>query len=266
MTDQHSGVSSQIQEARGNQPGTTIESPSDAQTASSTGPKKSGSMVREIIETLLLALLIFVAVRAVVLNFRVDGHSMDSALADNEMLLVNRNAYFGFDQSRWLDWLPGVDYDANDTWRPFGTPERGDIVVLNPPSGATADKPYIKRVIGIPGDTFEIRNDHVYINGIELVEPYLDDGTLTNNCREVCGPLEIPEGSVIALGDNRGNSEDSRTFGLVPIDNIIGKAWITYWPVDSIGIADHFDYPELNEAASLGEPAWAPSPSLWSAG
>ena len=99
--------------------------------------QKSRSMVREVIETLLLALLIFVAVRAVVLNFRVEGHSMDTSLQDNEMLLVNRNAYFALDQDKWLGWIPGVDYDAGDTWRPFGTPERGDIVVLNPPPPPT---------------------------------------------------------------------------------------------------------------------------------
>lgn len=246
MTDHHSGVSHDAQNPRGIAPEPDNETSTPA---SKTDTRKSGSMVREVIETLLLALLIFVAVRAVVLNFRVDGHSMDSALADNEMLLVNRNAYFALDQEQWFGWIPGTDFDDDDRWRPFGIPERGDIVVLNPPSGASADKPYIKRVIGVPGDTIEIRDDHVFINGIELVEPYLDAGTITDNCREVCGPLEVPEGSVIVLGDNRDNSEDSRVFGPVPIENIIGKAWITYWPFDNIGIADHFDYPELDGAA-----------------
>jgi len=250
MTNHHSGVSDDVQASR-DVPRDADEE-SRAQSATTEG-KKSGSMVREVIETLLLALLIFVAVRAVVLNFRVDGHSMDSALSDSEMLLVNRNAYFGFDQDQWLNWIPGVEYDGDDTWRPFGIPERGDIVVLNPPNGASADKPYIKRVIGVPGDTFEIRNDHVYIDGIELVEPYLDGGTTTDKCRDICGPLEIPEGSVIVLGDNRGNSEDSRVFEFVPIENIIGKAWITYWPFDSIGVADHFDYPELDDAAASAQ-------------
>jgi signal peptidase I len=246
MTDHHSRVSGDNEDSLRTPPVTDPDTPNDSTTSDG---KKKGSMVREVIETLLLALLIFVAVRAVVLNFRVDGHSMDSALADNEMLLVNRNAYFGFDQDQWLGWIPGVDYDPDDTWYPFGTPERGDIVVINPPNGATADKPYIKRVIGVPGDAFEIRDDRVYINGIELVEPYLDRGTATDNCREVCGPLTVPEGSVIVLGDNRDNSEDSRYFGFVPIENIIGKAWLTYWPFDNIGVADHFDYPELNGSA-----------------
>jgi len=192
-------------------------------------------------------------VRAVVLNFRVDGHSMDTSLADNEMLLVNRNAYFSLDQDRWLGWIPGTDFDADDEWRPFGIPERGDIVVLNPPRDeARADQPYIKRVIGLPGDTFEIRDEGVFINGIRLVEPYIDEGkrTVCPPSSDYCGPLEIPAGSVLVLGDNRTDSEDSRYFGFVPIDNIIGKAWLTYWPTDHIGVVPHNDYPELGGASS----------------
>jgi signal peptidase I len=204
-------------------------------------------MVREVIETLLLALLIFVAVRAVVLNFRVDGHSMDNSLDHNEMLLVNRNAYFSFDQDKWFGWIPGVDTDDGAVSYPFGTPERGDIVVLNPPIEGE-DKPYIKRVIGIPGDTIAIHDDGVYVNGTRLDEPYID-GRPTRCIPEsqVCGPLEVPADAVFVMGDNRTNSSDSRTFGLVPIDNIIGKAWITYWPTDDIGIVPHKDYPELEE-------------------
>lgn len=208
--------------------------------------QQTRSMTREIIETLLLALLIFVAVRAVVLNFRVDGHSMDNSLQDNEMLLVNRNAYFSLDQDKWLGWIPGVDYDAGDRWRPFGNPDRGDIVVLNPPDTANADKPYIKRVIGVPGDTLEVRDDGVYINGTRLDEEYIDGKPTT--CRQnspYCGPMDIPDGFVFVMGDNRTNSEDSRYFGLVPIDNIIGKAWVTYWPTSDIGVVPHNEYPEL---------------------
>jgi len=245
MTDHHTQVSRDLTDPRG----IPLESSADADPAGATNErKKSHSMVREIIETLLLALLIFVAVRAVVLNFRVDGHSMDSSLANNEMLLVNRNAYFSFDQDQWLGWIPGVAFDDDDAWRPFGMPERGDIIVLNPP-GANANKPYIKRVIGLPGDSFEIRDGGVFIDGIRLVEPYLDDGKRTS-CQEssdVCGPIEVPQDFVLVLGDNRTNSEDSRFFGFVPIDNIIGKAWFSYWPTDHIGAVPHNDYPELGD-------------------
>lgn len=242
MTDHHSRFSEDIQDSRV-VPQDTDQA--DGPPASKAEGKKSGSMVREVIETLLLALLIFVAVRAVVLNFRVDGESMTSALADNEMLLVNRNAYFGFEQEQWLGWIPGVDYDEDDTWYPFGTPERGDIVVLNPPSGATANKPYIKRVIGLPGERVTFNGNNVFIDGIQLNEPYIIEAT---GCAgsQICDAV-VPEGHVWVLGDNRNNSSDSRTFGVVDVDDIIGKAWIGYWPRDEIGIVDHYDYPEISD-------------------
>ena len=173
---------------------------------------------------------------------KVEGTSMLPRLHDGELIFVNKLVYY-----HW----PKLD--------------RGDIVVFWFPDDP--DKSYIKRVIGLPGDRFEVRNDHVYINDIELVEPYLDAGTLTD-CgipTDWCGrgPIEIPEGSVMALGDNRNNSDDSRSFGPVPIDNIIGKAWITYWPSDNIGIADHFDYPELDGSAAGAQ--WERSVAGWPA-
>jgi signal peptidase I len=220
----------------------------DALAQSPPAAKKRPSMFREIIETLLLALVIFLAVRTVVLNFRVDGVSMQPSLVNNEMLLVNRNAYFAFDRDRWFGWIPGVDTDEGDgPTYPFGTPERGDIVVLNPPPSANEDKPYIKRVIGEPGDTVEVRGDAVFINGEQIDEPYIDDGDWSCKPSQICGPLTVPEDAVFVLGDNRDNSEDSRFFGVVPIDNIIGKAWITYWPAERIEFVPHEDYPELSD-------------------
>lgn len=237
--------------ADGHNAGQTDESDTDhlvtPETARTAPNVKKPSMLREIVETLLIAVIIFVAVRAVVLNFRVDGTSMFPNLENNEMLLVNRNAYFSYDKDTWFGWIPGVDSEDGEIVYPFGKPERGDIVVLEPPESATADKPYIKRVIGEPGETVEIRDGRVFIGGQPLVEPYLD-GTETKcePSRNVCGPIKIPNDSVLVLGDNRINSEDSRFFGVVPIDNIIGKTWITYWPRDDIGIVPHFDYPEIS--------------------
>lgn len=227
-------------------------------TITTTTSKGNRSMAREVIETLLLAVLIFFAVRAVVLNFRVDGHSMDHSLQNNEMLLVNRNAYFALDQNKWFGWIPGTSFDEDDTWRPFGTPERGDIIVLDPPPHPTAsDHPYIKRVIGVEGDNLEIRTDPttsmvegIYINGVKLDEPYLDEN-IQYTCRtEYCSPGDIPEGYVFVMGDNRGNSSDSRVFGLVPVGNIIGKTWITYWPISEIGVVPHENYPELDASGN----------------
>ena len=201
-------------------------------------------MVREIVETLLLALIIFVAVRAVVLNFRVDGLSMTPSLENNEMLLVNRNAYLNFDTWAFVDWIPGIEHDDPNVVYPFSPPERGDIVVFDAPVN-NASKPYIKRVIGLEGETVEIHDDHVFINGEQVDEPYLEGAATFCSGGADCEPVTVPEGHVFVLGDNRDNSQDSRAFGPVPLDAIIGKAWFTYWPFGEIGTVPHFEYPEL---------------------
>jgi signal peptidase I len=207
--------------------------------------KSAARAVREIVETLLLALVIFVAVRALVLNFRVDGNSMVPNLHNQEMLLVNRNVYFHFDMNKWLNYLPGEDRDGQHIVYPFHPPERGDIIVFNPP--VASEKPYIKRIIGVAGDTIEIKTDgYVYVNGTRLEEPYIQGPITDCNVRK-CEPVQVPEGKVYVLGDNRRNSSDSRIFGVVDIDDIIGKAWLTYWPLHDFGLVPHYDYPDVPE-------------------
>lgn len=188
---------------------------------------------REIIETLLLAALIFLLVRLVVLNFRVDGESMLPNLDDGQMLLVNRNAY--------------VHFDANGTrYYPFDPPERGDIIVFNPPT--KSDKPYIKRVIGVPGDEVTFGDGRVFVNGVELEEDYIQDRT---RCRanEYCDVV-VPPDTVFVLGDHRSNSTDSRVFGVVPVENIVGKTWLSYWPANDIGFVTHEAYSEIPPPAA----------------
>ncbi len=209
-------------------------------------PRNTGAHIaREIVETLLLALLIFLAVRMVVLNFRVDGLSMDPNLDDGEMLLVNRNAYFHFDLNDLRNILPGEDREGDDIVYPFDPPERGDIIVFDPPV-SSPDKPYIKRVIGLPGETVSFQGGEVYVNDQPLDEPYIDDGITrcpdNRNCE-----VTVPEGEVFVLGDNRRNSSDSRSFGPVDVDQIIGKAWFGYWPADDVGLIPHYDYPGFPE-------------------
>lgn len=210
---------------------------------------KKPSLIREVIETLILALIIFVAVRAVVLNFRVEGLSMSPNFHNSEMLLVNRNVYFHFDLNAALNWIPGVNRKGQDIVYPFHPPQRGDVIVFNPPI-PNADKPFIKRVIGLPGETVEVKNEGVYVDGVRLDEPYLH-GVQTECYQTVaCPPVTVPKGYIFVMGDNRGNSEDSRAFGPVPINNIIGKAWVTYWPPDDIGIVPHHSYPGIPEPTS----------------
>jgi signal peptidase I len=140
----------------------------------------------------------------VIYTFRVDGYAMVPALHSGDEVLVDPEAYAK------------------------RAPERGDIVVFDPP--VASEKPYIKRVIGVAGDTIEIKQDgYVYVNGVKLEEPYIQGGITECNVRK-CEPMTVPEGSVYVLGDNRRNSSDSRIFGTVKIDRIIGKAWFAYDP------------------------------------
>jgi signal peptidase I len=214
-----------------------------APTAKPTAGKTAARAVREIVETLLLALVIFVAVRALVLNFRVDGSSMVPNLHNREMLLVNRNVYFHFDENKWLNYLPWEDRKGEHIVYLFHPPQRGDIIVFNPP--VASEKPYIKRIIAVGGDTVEIKADgYVYVNGVRLEEPYIQGGITECNVRK-CDPVHVPEGSVYVLGDNRRNSSDSRIFGVVDIDDIIGKAWLTYWPLSDFGLVPHYNYPDI---------------------
>jgi signal peptidase I len=198
---------------------------------------QAGRAAREIIETLLLAALIFFLVRLVVLNFRVDGESMLPNLHNEEMLLVNRNAY------------RSVEFNGEDYF-PFDPPGRGDIVVFDPPN--RSDKPYIKRIIGLPGDHVTFGDGRVFINGEPLEEDYITERTRCGQ-RDTCDVI-VPEGSVFVMGDNRNNSSDSRVFGPVPLENVVGKAWITYWPPSDFGFVPHESYDGLEPVAAESTP------------
>jgi signal peptidase I len=188
----------------------------------------------EIVETILLALLIFLMVRGVVINFRVDGNSMEPTLSHAEMLVINRRAYTSFDLNAILSALPGVSRQGEDRRYIFNPPQRGDIIVFRPP-GASSD-PYIKRIIGLPGETVEIRGGTVIIDGVPLEENYVASGTSWRGGGNEQSTLTIPEGEFFVLGDNRDNSSDSRSFGTIPKEDIIGKSWVAYWPPGSIQV------------------------------
>lgn len=202
-------------------------------TAPAAKPNQAGRAVREIVETLLLAALIFFLVRLVVLNFRVDGESMLPNLQNEEMLLVNRNAY------------RSVEFNGTEYF-PFDPPERGDIVVFDPPN--RSDKPYIKRIIGLPGDRVTFGDGRVLINGEPLEEDYITERTRCGQ-RDTCDVI-VPEGSIFVMGDNRNNSSDSRVFGPVPLENVVGKAWITYWPPANFGFVPHESYEDSAPVAA----------------
>jgi signal peptidase I len=193
-----------------------------------TAKGQAGRAAREIIETLLLAALIFFLVRLVVLNFRVDGGSMLPNLDNEQMLLVNRNAY------------EHVDLNGSDFY-PFDPPKRGDVIVFNPP--VNSEKPYIKRIIGLPGEEITFSNGQVMIDGKPLEEDYIQDRTRCGRA-EYCDVV-VPPGHIFVLGDHRSNSSDSRVFGPVPVQSVIGKAWLSYWPPDDFGFVPHESYPDI---------------------
>lgn len=204
--------------------------------------------LRDILETAIIAILIFVLVRSVVLNFRIDGRSMMPTFEGGEMVLVNRSAYQTFDLGDLVDWIPGIPDQHWFALVDWGEPQRGDVIVFTPPEPGT-QKPYIKRVIGLPGDHVQITAEReVFVNGVQLDEEYIGDtATACSSSTPHCD-VTVPEGHVFTLGDNRrpGGSEDSRYYGLVSEDRIIGKAWLVYWPLDSVGPVDSPNYPELN--------------------
>jgi signal peptidase I len=184
------------------------------------GPR---NLLREVVQTAVLMVVVFGGIRGLVQNFRVEGPSMQPTLSSGQFLWVNKAAYFELNQHYV-----------------FGGPQRGDIAVLVPP-GDQENFDLIKRVIGLPGDRVLIKHGQVFINGEPLDEPYIrfqagydypGDGR----------PLVIPEGQYFVLGDNRVNSRDSHLGWLVPAENLIGRAWLSYWPPAAWGVMPQVAY------------------------
>ncbi|HEU4327181.1 MAG TPA: signal peptidase I [Roseiflexaceae bacterium] len=195
------------------------------------------SVVKELLETAVFILLVFLIVRGVVQNFKIEGQSMEPSLHTGQYILVNKIVYFHFDLNAPLRLLPGRGDTPPRVVYPFTMPHRGDVVVFEYPRDISKD--YIKRVIALPGETVTIHDGQVYINGVLLDEPYL--GGRQTSCRtdDPCGeskPFVVPPGSVFVLGDNRPNSSDSREWAELPLDRIIGKAWVSYWPQQDWGV------------------------------
>ena len=195
-------------------------------------PDRSRKLIREIIETALLALLVFLAVRASLQNYLVEGYSMFPTLDHGQHILVNKLGYAEINMDRLTDFIPFVDAEDGDVRQVFGGPERGDIIVFESSAGSGND--LIKRVIALPGERIEIVQGRVFINGQLLNEPYI-----TEAWSDTRPEILIPGRHYYVLGDNRNSSQDSRSgrIGLVPRERIVGKAFLRYWPFDSFGLA-----------------------------
>ena len=151
---------------------------------------------------------------------------MEPGLHDGQYLLVNKAVYFKLDMGTLSKYLPFLDDDGSNFL--FHGPERGDVIVFRYPRDPSRD--FIKRVIAVPGDTVSIQGGQVTVNGTLLEEEYLDETTRGDLDNTV-----VPDGSYFVLGDNRSNSSDSRSWGFVPEENIIGKAMFSYWPLSDLG-------------------------------
>lgn len=170
------------------------------------------SLARELLETAVLTLLIFFLIRVAVQNFRIEGQSMEPTLHAGQYLIVNKAVY------RWLH-----------------PPQRGDIIVFEYPR--SPDRDFIKRVIGLPGEEVEIRDGVVYINGRALQEAYISSPSRRSFAARMVG-----EDEYFVLGDNRPNSSDSRSWGMLPQKYIIGRAWLSYWPPQTWGFVPNNGY------------------------
>lgn len=169
--------------------------------------KPKRSWIVDLLETVIPALVVVVLINLFLgQTRRVDGLSMKPSLEDNQRIIMEKVSYH------------------------FHPPQRGDIVVIRRPD-ARFDHPLIKRVIGLPGEVVEIHDGLVFIDGEPLEEPYLDGPT-----PGYYGPTLVPEGHIFVLGDNRDSSNDSRAFGVVALEDVMGRAWIRYWPLEDIGL------------------------------
>ena len=195
-----------------------------------------GRGVRELAETVILALLIFLLVRAVVQNFQVEGRSMEPTLETSWYLLVNKALYWEINLETVNKFVPFVDPGDDPTRYIFRGPKRGDVIVFRSPnqSPGQPERDFIKRVIAVQGETVEVRDCTVFIDGQPLDEPYIFEGP-----RYTFGPETVPPDHYFVLGDNRNNSSDSHSWGMLPKENIIGQAWITYWPFSTFGLIDN---------------------------
>ena len=179
----------------------------------------------ETLETVLMALVIFLLLQASVQNFRVEGASMRHTLKEGEYLLVNKITYLKFPLGGATRVIKGLPVDPDLVVYPFHEPERGTIVIFRFPGDPR--RFFVKRIIAVPGDLVEIRNGKVYINSKIRDEPYLD-----RSDRSDMDPVTVPQDSYFVLGDNRRHSNDSRdwSFTFVPRTHLIGQAWFTYGP------------------------------------
>jgi signal peptidase I len=175
------------------------------------GEQHGARLLREVLEVAIMTMLLFILVHLVVQNYYVNGPSMRPTLHTSEYILVDKAQYL------------------------FSHPQRGDVIVFEFPLDTSVD--YVKRVIGVPGDTVAVGEDgQVSVNGVAIKEPYVKD--LDNPYEPNTWVLKANQ--YFVLGDNRGDSSDSRDWGPVPAQDIIGKAILVYWPFNDAHVLENW--------------------------
>ena len=172
----------------------------------------ASSLLRELVEVVVLAVILYFGISFAVQTVHVEGLSMFATLDDNDYLIANK-----------------IDYRLH-------APQRGDIIILRPPTDNSKD--FIKRVIALPGERLLISNGVVFINGHKLNEPYLPEAWTSLNTWTGPGGANgtvVPPNEYFVMGDNRNKSQDSRIFGFIGRDRIDGRAWFRIWPLDHFG-------------------------------
>lgn len=174
-------------------------------------------VIIDIVETVAFSLVIFLLVVVFLVQpHRVDGSSMVPTFFDEEIILTNKIAYR------------------------FEPVSRGDIIIFHAPKDPKKD--FIKRVIGLPKEQIRLKDGKLFVNQQPLSEPYLQQKTTSGVYLQEGGEIIVPDDSYFVMGDNRAASSDSRTWGPVPRQNIIGKAWLLYWPPKRLRFVEHLDY------------------------
>jgi signal peptidase I len=180
--------------------------------------------------TVVVAVLLYLVIQAFLVGtYRVEQVSMLPTLRPDQRLLIDKL-----------------------TPR-FGGYGRGDIIVFHPPGAPVDSTPYIKRVIGVAGDHIQLRDGKVWVNGMALDEPYLSTDGPHHGATEPLEPdfstsWDVPAGTLFAMGDHRARSVDSRSFGMVALDQVIGRAWLRFWPLDGLGLMAAPTYPGVPDA------------------
>ena len=186
--------------------------------------------IRELLETVLLSIAVFLALHFSVQNFRVEGSSMDPTLTEGQYIVANKIIYSRVTTDSLARFIPFIQPSGEgDSLYAFHPPSYGEILIFNFPTDRSRD--LVKRVIGLPGDTIEIQSGQVIRNGEMLDEPYV-----VNRDRRNVDPLVVPENYYYVLGDNRRASSDSRDWGFLADEHVVGRGWVSYWPTDKIGV------------------------------